>query len=160
MPAVLEMHDRLTGKTGPLFFRWFLGYKTEKRILVITRALAEEAGTTANTKPFDPEIIRIAPNGVDLERYETCRMPPPPASCLDLPEKFTAVYTGHFYAGRGMDLLLQLAGNCRRSLSCGWAASRKMCPNWQTQVDAAGSEQCHPDRIRPQNAAAALPGRR
>ena len=54
-------------------------------------------------------ILRVHPDGVDVERYES--LPPPPVARqqLDLPDAFTLGYTGHLYAGRGVQLILQLA---------------------------------------------------
>ena len=40
-PSILEMHDRLTGKLGPWFFKQYLKTRPKKRILVITRALQD-----------------------------------------------------------------------------------------------------------------------
>ena len=52
----------------------------------------------------------MAPNGVDLDRYTNLPDPAEARRQLNLKEGFTAGFTGHFYAGRGMDLLFELAG--------------------------------------------------
>ena len=53
----------------------------------------------------------VAPDGVDLERYQDLPEPSKARHALQplLPERFTAGYTGHLYAGRGVDLILSLA---------------------------------------------------
>jgi glycosyltransferase involved in cell wall biosynthesis len=136
MRAVLELHDRLTGAAGPLFFRWFLGLK-KKRLLVITQALQKRLEKQLR-EAINPEIIRIAPNGVDLERYRDLPAAPGARALLDLPQKFTAVYTGHFYAGRGMDLLLELALHLP-DVSFLWVGGKpEDVTEWQARVDAAG----------------------
>jgi glycosyltransferase involved in cell wall biosynthesis len=59
----------------------------------------------------------VAPDGVDLERY--AGLPDPEQARLRLvaanpslqlqPEHFTAGYTGHLYAGRGINIILEMA---------------------------------------------------
>jgi len=137
LPSVLELHDRLTGMAGPWFFRGFLGLKTEKRLLVITRALQKTLEKQIHGT-LDPRVVRVAPNGVDLERYDSLPEAPGARALLDLPQKFTAVYTGHFYAGRGMNLLLELAGRLPE-VSFLWIGGNPDDVNaWQSKVQAAG----------------------
>ncbi len=137
MSAVLEMHDRLTGIAGPLFFRWFLGMKQKKRLLVITRALQKRLEKQIK-EAINPDILRVAPNGVDLERYHGLPSSSITRSLLDLPEQFTAVYTGHFYAGRGMDLLFRLALELP-DVAFLWVGGKpEDVTAWQTRVDEAG----------------------
>jgi glycosyltransferase involved in cell wall biosynthesis len=58
---------------------------------------------------FDDEEIQIAPNGVVLEPYLNLPVPSVLKKHLGIKDEFTAVYTGHLYQGRGMDLLVKLA---------------------------------------------------
>jgi glycosyltransferase involved in cell wall biosynthesis len=51
----------------------------------------------------------VSPNGVDLERFYGLPEPDQARTELDLPQGFTAGYTGHLYPGRGMGLLVELA---------------------------------------------------
>ena len=53
--------------------------------------------------------VHVAPNGVELARYRDLPNPEEARQALGLPEGFTAGYTGHFYAGRGMGLMMDLA---------------------------------------------------
>lgn len=108
LPTILELHDRPTGKIGPQLFKLFLRHGGKKRLLVITGAL-QRALEQQYSYHFPPDEIRIAPNGADLERYNHLPIPSAARFELGLPEGPTAVYSGHFYAGRGMGLLFELA---------------------------------------------------
>lgn len=136
IPSVLELHDRMTGSAGPLFFRWFLGLRTKRRLLVITQALQRRLEKQIKDT-INPDIIRIAPNGVDINRYLDLPEAPVARSILGLPQNFTAVYTGHFYQGRGMNLLFQLAEELP-GVTFVWVGGRpEDVVEWQTRIDAA-----------------------
>ncbi|MBN2257115.1 MAG: glycosyltransferase [Anaerolineaceae bacterium] len=109
IPIVYEMHDRITGKAAPWFFRRLIGSRKGKRLAVITQALAEIIKQTYHHTAGTLDMV-IAPNGVELERYEKLPSPQRARKQLGLPEKMTVVYTGSFYAGRGIELLYTLAG--------------------------------------------------
>lgn len=121
-PVILEVHDRIMGRVGPRVFRRFIRKSGKKRLLVITQALVDRL------KPRFPEMdgvdIQIAPNGVDLEQYEDLPAAPEARRRLNLPEKVTAVYSGHFYPGRGVDLLFNLA-EAFPPVSFVWVGGRK-----------------------------------
>ena len=108
IPTILELHDRVTGRIGPWLFRQFWRSKTEKRLLTNSKALKELL-----IKDYDlghhEEKILAAPNGVELKRYQGLSSPEETRKSLGLPSGFTAGYTGHFYAGRGMQLMFDLA---------------------------------------------------
>jgi glycosyltransferase involved in cell wall biosynthesis len=108
VPTVLELHDRVTGRVGPWLFRRFCTSKTRQRILTNTSALRQLLVTDFNLNPSAVDI-QVAPNGVDLERYQGLPTPSEARKVLGLPAGFTAGYTGHFYAGRGMNLMFDLA---------------------------------------------------
>jgi glycosyltransferase involved in cell wall biosynthesis len=81
--------------------------------VLLTQALEQDLSRVfdlgAGNRP--PGFVVIAPDGVDLERYRD--LPEPSQARRDLPlalpERFTAGYTGHLYAGRGTEILLGLA---------------------------------------------------
>lgn len=108
IPTILELHDRITGRFGPWLFRKFWKSKTPLRVLTNTNALRE-----ALIREFElvsPETkILVAPNGVDLACYRDMPNPTKARERLGLPSGFTAGYTGHFYSGRGMGLMFELA---------------------------------------------------
>ena len=60
---------------------------------------------------FSPEELQVAPNGTDPERYQGLPQPEEARRQLGLPQVFTVGYTGHFYPGRGMNLLTGVAKN-------------------------------------------------
>lgn len=109
LPVVLEVHDRPTGKLGPRLLKWSLKMHGRKRLAVITHALAGVLEKEFNLI-LDEKNLVIAPNGVDLARFEDLPDPAAARRQLGLPaERVTAVYTGHLYTGRGIELLFGLA---------------------------------------------------
>ena len=108
IPTIIEIHDVPTGKFAPSLFRFFINMGGNKRVLVITEALLERLCLHYDENKLR-EISRISPNGTELEVYKYLPQAQEARSRLDLPDTFTAVYTGHFYFGRGMDLLFDLA---------------------------------------------------
>lgn len=107
MPTVMEFHDYPMGSLGPILFRIFVGSKSKKVILTTTRNLAD--GLCSRFDIHLPEsILQIAPNGTELERYQSLPDSNKARAALGMKEKFTILYSGHFYPGRGMDLMLAL----------------------------------------------------
>lgn len=106
--AILELHDRPVGLMGPFFVRRFIEMKGRKRLLVITEALKQAVETSLRVS-ISADELRIAPNGVEAERYANLPGAVEARRQLDLPDRFTAVYSGHFYQGRGLNLLKGLA---------------------------------------------------
>ena len=65
-----------------------------------------------NVRPtckFKDEALLLAPNGVELEKYDGLPNPAEARRQLNLPEGLTVGFTGHIYPGRGADLLFELA---------------------------------------------------
>lgn len=108
IPAVMEFHDFPTGFMGQKLFQMLMRSKSEKLIMTTTRALATGIEERFNIH-FDPKNLQIAPNGTDPERYLDLPAPKKARRTLKLKESFTVGYTGHFYPGRGMDLLTNIA---------------------------------------------------
>ncbi len=108
LPLVFELHDRPTGWIGPWLLRRIVTMHGKKRFAIITRAL-ETALRQEYRLHLDAKTVVIAPNGVDLHRFASLPAPAEARAQLNLPQRLTAVYSGHFYAGRGMDVLLELA---------------------------------------------------
>ena len=106
--AVMEFHDFPMGKLGPRLFRLYISSNKKKLTLTTTRALADGIEKRYNIR-FDPDELQIAPNGVELERYQNLPEPAKARKTLGLQEGLTVGYSGHFYRGRGMDVLLELA---------------------------------------------------
>jgi hypothetical protein len=104
MPAVLEMHADVAGRVGPWWIRQFWAGAGPRRMLVTTSALRTALQNSTGVE-FPAQQVQVAPNGVDLERYADLPQPPEARRRLGLPEQTTVGFTGHFYAGRGIDLL-------------------------------------------------------
>lgn len=137
IPTIFELHDRPTGKIGPWLFRKFMQTKGKKRLVCITRAL-QMVVERENGLKFDPHEVVIAPNGVDLEHYTGLPSPEEARRQLGLPEGLTAGYTGHFYAGRGMDVLVTLA-QCNPAVNFLWVGGRTAdVQAWREKIDQMG----------------------
>jgi glycosyltransferase involved in cell wall biosynthesis len=108
LPVIYEMHDRPTGNIGPWLFRQFARSSGKRRLMLITDALRHVLEREQRVK-LTPDWVQVAPNGVDLNAYLALPDPEGARRQLGLKEAFTVGYTGHFYAGRGLDLLLGLA---------------------------------------------------
>ena len=107
-PVVLEMHADVVGILGPWWLRQFWKIRGRKRLLVTTQALRKALERSTRLQ-FPDEAVQVAPNGVDLDRYANLPNPTEARHQLNLKNGLTVGFTGHFYAGRGMDLLLDLA---------------------------------------------------
>ena len=105
-PVVVEMHDVPIGRFAGLWYWLFLAVPGRKRQMVITQTLKDRLA--ADYKPAQPETF-IAPNGVDLKRYVDLPAPAQARQQLGLPEMPTVTCTGSLYAGRGAELVMQLA---------------------------------------------------
>ena len=108
LPTIYELHDLPSGFMGPRLFRLFTQAQGARALVVVSQALAEALKGQFPQLKAD-NLLRVHPDGVDVERYKS--LPPPPVARqqLDLPDAFTLGYTGHLYAGRGVQLILQLA---------------------------------------------------
>jgi len=108
IPAIIELHDRITGIFAPHLFIYFLRSKTQKRILTNTDALRKTIEKAFSVGLTD-DLCQTAPNGIELERYQNLPEPDNARANLGLPEGITVGYSGHFYEGRGMQTLFHLA---------------------------------------------------
>ena len=108
LPVVLELHGPPEGKMGPILFRKFSIQPGRKRIGFITNALRQLVVSSYPDLSIAPISI-IAPNGIELEKYTGLPSPAAAREELGLAEKFTAMYSGHLYPGRGMGMLVNLA---------------------------------------------------
>ncbi len=118
MSTILEVHDLPSGRIGPLIFRSFLRGHGARRLVIITRALAHDLTDRLAIPPpgeaASGAFTVIAPDGVDLARFENLAAPIEARLSLKLfqdKSTFTAGYTGHLYAGRGIELLVNMAAN-------------------------------------------------
>jgi glycosyltransferase involved in cell wall biosynthesis len=106
--TIMEFHDYPMGTLGPFWFRIFIHAPGKKILLTTTRALANGIQEHFQLK-IPEEILQIAPNGTDLERYKALPTSSEARRQLAIADRFTIMYTGHFYTGRGMELMLGIA---------------------------------------------------
>lgn len=113
LKTIYEIHDFPTGFMAGWLLRRFLAGKGARRLVVISQALAQDLAVRFPI-PKCKAFSLVAPDGVDLNRYEN--LPDPHQARLKLPsdirEKlgtFVAGYTGHLYAGRGIEVILEMA---------------------------------------------------
>lgn len=137
IPTILEMHNLPTGKLGPWLFRQFVGLRSKKRLLVITDALRQTLERLYRVSLPDT-FTRIAPNGIDLKRYEGLPAAAEARRRLGYRDQVTAVYSGHFYPGRGMDVLYGLA-KAFPQVQFIWAGGLpEAVAEWQTRISQDG----------------------
>jgi len=107
-PTILELHERPQGRFGPSLMRAYLAGRGARRLMPITAALRDQV-IDEYRLPERQGFVQVAPMGVDLERYRELPEPSESRRRLGWPERFTVGYTGHLYAGRGIELLLSMA---------------------------------------------------
>jgi glycosyltransferase involved in cell wall biosynthesis len=138
IPVVLELHDRVTGQMGPWLFRRFWRSGTPHRLLTNTHALWEVLKVRFELDEGGEEWVRIAPNGVELERYQGLPGPAEARKDLGLSRTPTIGYTGHFYAGRGLELMMDVAKSLPH-FSFLWVGGQAQDVTlWQERLAAAG----------------------
>ena len=108
LPVILELHDLPAGRLGNPLFKRYLRSDTRKMTVLITKALSRAIEDRLNISLSGHNCV-IAPDGVDDSRYASLPEAAEARRELGLAEKPTAVYTGGFYQGRGLELLLKLA---------------------------------------------------
>ncbi len=137
IPVVLELHDRPTGKIGKRAFQRFIKQKGKKRLLLITQAL-RDALENEEKVSLAEDWVQIAPNAIDMRQYENVPTPAQARKTLKLTEQFTAVFTGHFYVGRGIELLFGLAQSLPEAHFLWVGGTEDMVAAWQQRLDVAG----------------------
>ncbi len=107
-PVVLEMHADAAGRMGAWWLSQFWKARGQKVMTVTTSAL-RNALERSTQLGFPDEALLVAPNGVELEKYQGLPNPQEARRQLNLPDGLTVGFTGHIYPGRGADLLFELA---------------------------------------------------
>ena len=139
MLPVMELHMLPTGKLGPLLLKQFAKSKKQKLLLPITHALQQRL-TSDFDIPFPEAETMVAPMGSEPERYLDMDSPVESREKLGLEERLTAVYTGHLYEGRGMEMLLELA-KAYPAVSFLWVGGREPeLSRWREKVKDEGAD--------------------
>ena len=103
----------------------------------ITHGLQNEIETQLHVQHAASEAI-IAPDGVDLERFANLPSPRDARQALKLPEAPTAVYSGGFYPGRGLEILFDLAKAFPQTNFL-WIGGRpEIVEDWRSRVQSEG----------------------
>jgi glycosyltransferase involved in cell wall biosynthesis len=138
-PAVMEAHSDVGGLMGAWWLRQFWKARGQKWMTVTTRALRKALERSAGFG-FDNEALIVAPNGVELERYENF---PDPASArrkLMLKNRLTIGFTGHIYPGRGADLLFDLARQMPGVNFLWVGGTPELVTFWQKKLETVGAK--------------------
>jgi len=135
MPVVFEIHIQPSGFFGPVWHRLFATIRGRKRLASITRALVNILERDFHMRFSGDEVV-IAPNGVDLERFDSLPDPVTARRETGLREGPTVMCTGHLYAGRGADLFLALAKSLPQ-VRFVWVGGRpEDIANWKLRVES------------------------
>jgi glycosyltransferase involved in cell wall biosynthesis len=137
LPVILELHDLPGGRFGKSLLKRFIQSRSRKKIVSITHALVARIESRFNMTLPHQDLI-IAPDGVDLERYQSLPEITSARKKLGLPEKLTAVYTGGFYRGRGLELLLNLAIHFPQVHFIWVGGKPEAVADWSDQIKVAG----------------------
>jgi glycosyltransferase involved in cell wall biosynthesis len=110
--TIFEVHDFPRGRSSLRLFQRFCKGRGARRLVVITHSLVNDLSSRLGA-PAAPPFTIVAPDGVDLVRYQNLPDPQNARAMLRIfqgkAESFTAGYTGNLYAGRGAELMLDLA---------------------------------------------------
>jgi glycosyltransferase involved in cell wall biosynthesis len=135
--VVLEMHADVAGLLGAWWLRRFCRSTANRRLLVTTKALSDALQRSTRIR-FENSLIQVAPNAVDLERYANLPSPDEARSRLQLRPGTTVGFTGHFYSGRGIELLYEIA-RALPDLNFLWVGGTlEAVREWQTRLSMDG----------------------
>jgi len=135
LPVVFEIHIQPSGLLGPAWHRGFAHIRGHKRLVSITRALVDVLQDQFDVKLDEKDIV-IAPNGVDLERFASLPDPVTARRQLNFVEAPTVMCTGHLYAGRGVELFVELAHRIP-GVQFAWVGGRPQDVNeWRAKVSS------------------------
>ncbi len=134
VPVMLELHDVPAGRLGKPLFQRYLSSSSKKLTVLITRALGRVIEKRFALSIPENSIV-IAPDGVDDARYQSLPEPPQARAQLGFKEGLTAVYTGGFYKGRGLELLVELAKEFPQVQFLWVGGKPEAVAGWKTVID-------------------------
>lgn len=135
LPVILEMHDVPTGRLGPKLYQRYLRLRGRKMTVFITSSLKTLIEDKLHVFHKENETF-ISPDGVDLERFQNLPAAPEARQAIQLPERFTVVYSGGFYPGRGLEILLDLAAAFPAIQFLCIGGNPQATREWQSKADA------------------------
>ncbi len=105
IPTIVELHH-------PTHGRWLLRLifraKGLRKIVLISDALKRILCAEYEDFPPDEKVL-VLPDAVNPEQFATLPTPPQARQICGLAEAPTVGYAGHFYPGRGIELILEIA---------------------------------------------------
>lgn len=109
IPTILECHSPLldTWRQKTEFLR-LLRAPGFRRLVVITHALSNHY-LEKYSEHLNDNIVVVAPDAVDLERFDSIPDVTKARKKCGLTECFTVGYAGHLYPGRGIELIYSMA---------------------------------------------------
>lgn len=138
-PTILEMHADVGGRMGAWWLRQFWKRRGHKLMTVTTRALRKALERSAGFG-FEEEAVTVAPNGVELEKYENLPDPSAARRKLMLKNRLTIGFTGHIYPGRGADLLFELARQMPGVNFLWVGGTPELVSYWQKKLATVGAK--------------------
>jgi glycosyltransferase involved in cell wall biosynthesis len=137
VPVILEMHEVPSGRFAPQLYKHYLARSGRRLTVFITRALQNEIEKKLNIQHRSAETF-IAPDGVDLERYADLPSPEQARKALGLKNTITAVYSGGFYPGRGLEILFDLAAAFPQVQFMWIGGKPEILQEWKEKISSAG----------------------
>ncbi|MBL8102730.1 MAG: glycosyltransferase, partial [Anaerolineales bacterium] len=132
-PVVLEMHADNSGKLGTWWMRQF--WKSSgRKVMTVTTSALRKALERSTKLQFKEEAVLLAPNGVELEKYDGLPNPVEARRQLNLPDGLTVGFTGHIYPGRGADLLFALAKEMPRVNFLWVGGTPELVAHWRGEL--------------------------
>ena len=111
--VIFEAHNQPSGygRLGPTLFSLLVRQRRLQRLVVLSQALKDELLATWPSH-LSPDALVVAPSGVDLARFQDLPASSEARRQLGLlgESSFVVGYSGHLYPGRGMEVVLELAG--------------------------------------------------
>ncbi len=142
VPILLELHELPSGRLGFIYHKILFGSNHRIRFLPITEALWQRYINLFEVKRISSDYV-IAPDGVDIERYNHLPSQSVARKQLNLNDSWSALYSGHLYPGRGMQLLQKLAKSLP-SIQFIWVGGKvEDVEYWQIQNSKEGISNIH-----------------
>jgi glycosyltransferase involved in cell wall biosynthesis len=108
LPTLFETHEPLRGLLAIFSLRTFVKSRGYLKVVTISESLREILAKSLSNA-MDKDIV-VCPDGVDVERYRGLDDVGTAQERLGLrPSGIVLGYAGHFYRGRGIQLIFQLA---------------------------------------------------
>lgn len=132
IPTIYETHSPLASRMERPYVWWLSKLPAFKKLIAVTTPIQK------GYQDFVPSIadkIIVMNNGVDLDQFE----PPQHASqrrkALGLKDNFTVGYIGSLFAGRGIEIILQVAPKMPHIEFLVVGGTTKDIEQWQRQAD-------------------------